>query len=60
MIEVGIANEAISVERKFHKKIKTTTAAKDRAENEMLFDGVQRRLDKFRLITDDGDLYVRR
>ena len=41
MIEVGMASAAMIVERKFHRKRKTTDRGEKSAEDQVLFDRMQ-------------------
>ena len=60
MIEVGIASAAINVERKLQRNRNTTIEARIEPSIKMLLDGVQRILDKDRVVADDPHLVIRR
>ena len=54
MIDVGIAIAAMNVERKFHRN-NSTTSRENRADDQVLLDALDRRLDEHRLVAHDLD-----
>ena len=60
MIEVGMAMAAMTVERRLPRNSQTTKRGEDRADDQVLLDVADRRLDELRLVADDAELVARR
>ena len=60
MIEVGIAIAAMIVERQFHEEDEHDRGREDRADDQVLLDAADRRLDELGLVADDPDVVAGR
>ena len=60
MIDVGMASAAMSVERKFRRKMKTMIAARMPPSTRCSSMACERRLDELGVVADEADLDVRR
>ncbi len=60
MIDVGMAMAAMIVERKLAEEQQHDERGEDRADDQVLLDVVDRRLDELRLVAHDPDVVARR